>query len=182
MPFIDGIPDDLVTEEILMRCRVPLDQARQIDCYEQTIVDFLMRLRRCWAISSTWKCAVERTLEWAAWRLARYEAEQFELESQGRGYSLIEIDPLHPLFGKANPFRNFKSNLIAFAKSKEVQGSAKRQQTLSSREILTPLHMLTDKELLHIRIALTRPGKLAFAGSVCQTWVTPLDRIVTTVQ
>ena len=85
MTFIEGIPEEVVLKSLLPKLTVPL--SRRDEC----VIDYvqvkavLQRLRTCWALSTLWKATIERTVEWAAWRLARWEAEAYLAESTAPG-------------------------------------------------------------------------------------------------
>lgn len=82
MSFISGLPDEIVESLIFPKLQVPLcGRWSRIKCDHATVVDILHRLRRLWATSSTWKSKIEETLEWAAWRLGRWEAELYAVQS-----------------------------------------------------------------------------------------------------
>ena len=78
MSFIEGLPDDLVQREILPKLMVPTLRQRLCIADKAALVEVLNRLRRCWATSAIWKRTIEATVEWAAWRLARWEAGQYD--------------------------------------------------------------------------------------------------------
>lgn len=97
MSFIDGLPDEVVLREIFPKLRIPLDEGGKPACSDIfEMYDVLNRLRALWATSSSWKTIVEETVEWAAWRLAYWEAEQYQIESSGRGKIVLNL--LHVSF------------------------------------------------------------------------------------
>ena len=90
MTFIDGIPEEVVLRFILPKLRAPLNRRNECVCGTVIVKETLNRLRRIWASSALWKTTIESTAEWAAWRLARWEAEQYQAEATRNG-TLIRL-------------------------------------------------------------------------------------------
>ena len=88
MEFIDGIPDEIVVQSFLPKLRAPLNRRGQCTLDRRALKDVVQRLRRCWAVSSLWKTSIENSAEWAAWRLARSEADLYRQNSTGSGKPL----------------------------------------------------------------------------------------------
>ena len=89
----------------------------------------------------------------------------------------MDIDPLHPLFGKSDPVQNFKMNVNHFSRSKAIWVHCKKHQKLSRRELLSPLKALSLIELQRLRNTLQKAVRAKDKSSTGQTWVTPQDRL-----
>ncbi|KAG0568266.1 hypothetical protein KC19_6G007600 [Ceratodon purpureus] len=177
MAFISDLPDDVVVRTLLPKLRVPFNRRRECDCDMAKLKEILTRLRCCWALSLRWKTAIEETVEWAAWRLARWEADEYHVESSGPDQIILHIDARHPLYGKSDALENFRTNFNAFARSKPIWVHCKRHDKLTPRELDAPMHTLTISELRRIRDVLTKSMIAINRASTGQTWVTPMDRL-----
>ena len=123
MSLVNGFTSDLVIQEILPKLRLPMDSCRKCSSDRVEILGVLSRLRQCWSASKIWKSSIERTLEWSAWRLARWETKIFRRLSilPGMNFHICRLPLVVMLWGHWK--FSFNNTVILYSKVQRIQSS-----------------------------------------------------------